>query len=288
MGLLLILFLNCISTAGTIFKKNYVNNTSDVKASLNIFMLLTHIIAAGYFFILAKGSVPLNVPTAIFSAMYAATCLSSVWFTMVGYNKTNLVYISVFSGAGSVIIPFILELCFSSQSFSISQILSVALRMLAILIPLFSGKRDKKGLTICIILFLICGVSGILPKMYAENPMVLSNSSFCFWTNIFIIPFVVILVLKKDGIKQLSSDMKKIGLINYAYIFSGTAISNISSLMLLYILTFVSATVYSVLSSSCGLILTALVSRLIYKEKLTKQILLSAAVSVLAIICGAF
>lgn len=288
MGLLLILVLACISTAGTIFKKNYVNNTSDVKASLNIFMLLTHIIAAGYFFILAKGSVPLNITTAVFSAAYGTVCLSSVWFTMVGYNKTNLVYISVFSGAGSVIIPFILELCFSSQSFSITQILSVVLRMIAILIPLFSKQKGNKGLAICFILFLISGFAGIIPKMYAENPTVLSNNSFCFWTNIFIIPFVVTIVLKNEGIKQLSSDMKKIGLINYAYIFSGTAISNISSLMLLYILTFVSATVYSVLSSSFGLILTALVSKLIYKERLTKQILLSAAVSVLAIICGAF
>ena len=136
MGLLLILILNCLSPVSVIFRKNYLNNTINIKTSLNIYMLLTHIVAALYFLILSKGRVLLNGPTTILSAAYAIVCLSSVWFTMVGYNKTNLVYISVFSGAGSVIIPFVLEMCFSSQSFSAYQILSVIIRIIAVLIPL--------------------------------------------------------------------------------------------------------------------------------------------------------
>ncbi len=292
MSYLLIFISVVFSSLSTVCQKNYMIATSNIKTSLNLYMLIAHPFAAIYFFCLAKGSVPLNTTTFVFSFFYSFTCIASVVLSMMAFQRISLVYISVFGGAGSVIIPFLFETFFHSEAFSVYELISVISRIIAVLIPLFMSKKGTKethtGFFLCILLFLNGGIGGIILKLFAEHPMALSNNSFCFWTNIIIIPIISIAVLKTDGIKNLSSDVKKINPAMFAYILAGTAFGNLGSLIKLQTLKSISATIYSVLFSSLSMLLTTLISIFIYKEKVSKQMSVSVGFSILAVIFGVF
>lgn len=274
----------------TVLQKNYTIKTSGIKTALNLYMLICHPIAAIYYFCMAKGNIPLNFPTFIFSFCYAFVCIASVVLSMLAFSRISLIYISVFSGAGGVIIPFLFELIFRDEAFSIFHICSVIMRILAVLSPLILSKKYsgefRGGLLICVLLFLNGGLATIIPKLFAEYPKSLSANTFCFWTNIIIVPVLTIYILKKDGIKSLKCDIKKIKPSVLSYVFTGTAFNNINSVISLYTLKFISATFKSVFTSSFSMIVTVFISRFIYKETISKPMVVSVIFSILAVIIG--
>ncbi len=285
MAYIAILFVDLIGGAGTIFRKNFVRDNINVKNSLNIYMLLAHPVAALYFLAMAGGRVPLNVPSFWFSCVYAVSCTASVMCSMLAYDRINLIYISVFSSAGGMIIPFVFDL-FRGEGFTVWKYISVAIRMAAVFVPIVFTKSKNRGLLIGMFLFCISGLAKIIPKLYGEWEGVVSDESFCFWTNILIMPIIVTLIFSQSKPKEIMGDMKKIRPSGYVYILLATAAANVGSLMSIEILRSISPTVYSILSSSLGMIITALISAFIYKEEINKQSVISLVLSVVAVVLG--
>lgn len=292
MSYLLVFISVVFSNLSTVCQKNYTIVTSNIKTSLNLYMLIAHPIATIYFFCLAKGSVPLNTPTFVFSLFYSFICIASVALNIMAFQRISLVYISVFGGAGSVVIPFLFEAIFRNETFSIYELVSVIMRIIAVLIPLFitkkSSKETRNGIILCILLFINGGAASIIPKLFTAHPDALGNNTFCFWTNIIIIPITTLFVIKTDGIKNLVRDTAKIKISGFTYILAGTAFGNLSSLIKLQTLKSISATICSVLSSSLSMLLTMLISIFIYKDKISKQMAVSVGFSILAVIFGVF
>lgn len=286
MGYLLILINNCLTGFSTVCKKEYIKSAYRARTALDIYVLLAHPIAAAFFLILAGGNVPLNLPSALFAAAYAALCLSSVIFSMTAMGRVNLVYISVFSGAGGVVFPFLFDLLFQGQSFPVTRFLAVAIRLFAIIVPLLTGKEERKNLLICVFLFLISGGAAILPRLYSAYPGAVSDNSYCFWTNIFILPIATFMVLKKNSLKAVTEDMKKIPGKGYLCVFLATACANIGSLVTLQILRMVDVSVYAVISGSVGMLITVLLSALVYKEDFTVRSAISVVCSIAAVVLG--
>ena len=299
---MLIFVLTLVGGIGTICRKNYAKDNINVKHALNLYMLIAHPLAAVYFLIMAGGQVPLNMTSFWFSFVYAWICMASMLFTMLAYDRINLIYISVFSGAGAMVVPFAYDLICGVR-FSVYNYIAVALRIAAVLVPLAFNKTKNRGLIICIILFFVSGAAGIIPKIYGAWQGVVSDESFCFWTNIVILPIVVVLILSqlKNGKKtnedahqatgrfrELWDDTKKIKVSGYIYIMIATLTANIGSLASIGIMRMVSPTVYAILSSSMGLFVTAAISRFIYKEEIKKKEIISLALSVGAVVLGVF
>ncbi|MBQ4526616.1 MAG: EamA family transporter [Clostridia bacterium] len=284
MGYLLML-LNCFMAGiSTVMSKNYVTKTASFKSSKTIYILLAHPLAAIYFFIMSGGNVPLNSATLLFSTFYAFSCLISVIISLKAYEKTNLIYMSVFSGAGAVIVPLIAELI-QKTHFTTSIYFSVVARLIAVGVPLFfSSSVDKKGLGICIAMFFSAGAGGIIPKLYAQSSAVTTNESFCFWTNIIILPIVFLIIMISNDRKEILFDMKKMKPKHYAPIFICTAISNVSSIIMLHVLTLVDATVRAVFVSSVGMLVTSIISVFVFKEKFTIVQLISIVFSLAAVV----
>ncbi len=67
-----------------------------------------------------------------------------------------------------------------------------------------------------------------------------------------------------------------------------TAINNVSSLLTVAILQWVSATVSTVFSACFGIVITAFLSVVVYKEKMTTQAKISLAFTMLSAIAGVF
>jgi len=288
MGYFLILIELMIGNVATVIKKHYIKKTVGLSTANNIYILLAHPVAMIYFFIMAKGNVPLNMPTFLFSVAYAIVCICSVVLSFRAFQETNLVYMSVFSGAGAFVIPFFVEMIFWKEKFSACEYLSVAVRTLAIFIPLLFAREQKKGLKVCMLLFFNGACSRLLSKAYAVTPSVLDETVWFFWTNLFIVPLVFFSVLKRDGAEAIQNDIKRIKPYLYIYILIGTLISNANAMITMQVLRLLSATEASVISAAIGMVMTVMLSTMIYKEETNKITYISAGLSAMAGILSVF
>ena len=282
---LMIVAICLLGGADMIFKKKYMSDNRHVKNSLNIYMLLAHPVAMLYFFMMAGGSVPLNVPTFWFSFAFAWTCMGSLVFTMKAYNRVNLVYVVVFSSSGAVILPFIFDLM-CGEPFSVWRYCSILLRLGAVGLPLLFNRGKLKGFLICIMVFLADGVAGVIPKLYGGWDGVAGDASFCFWTNVIIMPIVLCLIFAKSKPEEIVEAVKHIRPVGYIYILILVVTTNLASLLSIDVMRSTGATMYSILHSSFMMVITALISKLIYKEELKKEVALSLVLSIGAIILG--
>lgn len=284
MGYLLVLLCIILTEIGTVCRKSYIRRTYHIRSGLDVFMLLCHPVAAMYFLFLSGGSILLNLPSFFFAVAYASVCLASVWASMLALGRINLVYISVFSGAGGAVIPYLFDLLIQGIPFAPARFLSILVRLVAVVFPLLYNKGQEKGLGLCMILFAVSGFAGVIPKMYSGYPGVVSDNSFFFWTNVLIVPIVAWMVLHKHGLRQTVADIKKIPATCYGWILLATATANLGSILSLQALRHMDASVYAVFSGSLGMLATVAVSTLIYKETLTKQSAVGVACSILAVI----
>ncbi|MBO5452705.1 MAG: hypothetical protein J6A69_01935 [Clostridia bacterium] len=268
-------------------KKNYVTNTKDVKTNGDIYLIVNISAATLYFFLLSGCNVPLNLPTMIFSMVFALFGYASVLTGLVAYNYAAVVYITVISGALGTILPFLYELIFTDIVFTPQKIISVFFRVFAIAVILLFNREEKiskKGILICLFFGIIGGASGILVRMYARFPGVESDGSFFFWTNVFHFPLILWGVLKKTNIKTIVSGMKNIKWYNYAFALSSMVINNAITFVSIEIMRHISGTVYSVINGSIHLLASAFMSAFIYKESVTMQTFASVILSIVAVI----
>ncbi len=270
-----------------ILKKNYVSNTRNVRSGGDIYLLVNITAATIYFFILAVGDVPLNVPTLIFAVVYALLGIVSVFYGLLVYNYASVVYITVLGGAIGTIIPFLYELLFTDIVFSSAKITSVIFRIAAMsVILLFTDDKriSIKGVWVCILSGVINGLAGVLVRMYARYPGVMSDGSLFFWTNVFTLPMIFINILRKNNIKAFISDFSRIKGHNYMYALGGMLVNNATTFVSIEIMRHISGTVYSVINGSVHLLASAFISAVVYKEDVSAQTYISVALSVVAVI----
>lgn len=280
MGYLLSIVTSAIGGFTTICTKTYMTRTRHVKSNVDLYMLFIYPLMTLYYFLLAGGEVPLNWPTLWFSVAYAVVGLLSTELNMKAYNHATIVYITVFSGA-SMILPFFYEVFFLHNDFSLYQYISVGLRILAVSVPLlFAGKEEsitKKGFFLCILLFLVGGIGGVIMRMFSTHPNVTSDGSFFFWINVVTMPTAVLNIFRKSKPAQLYADSKQIKFYYFLLMLLAAVINNGINFISVELIRQITSTVYSILTGSVRICVLAFLSVVIYKEKLTLQ----AAVSLL-------
>ena len=266
-------------------RKNYVRGTAGIRSSTDIYMLVAHLFASVFLFVLAKGSVALDLSTLLFAVVYAAVCGVSAFASTQAYKTVNFLYVSIFTGAGGLLVPFLFELL-TGASFSLGKLLSVFLRVCAILIPLLFQREKIKGIPLCAALFFTSGLGTVVMRLFSASEVADNSSSMFFWTNVFILPVVMVQMLRKYKLSQLKADMKKVKPRHYLYIMAPTAINNVASLLTVVILQMVSATISTVIASCFGIVLTAMISAVVYKETLSTQAKISMVLTILSAIAG--
>ncbi len=270
-----------------ILKKNYVKNLRKVKLSGDIYLLVNITAAVVYFFFLAGGKVPLNVPTFAFSAVYAFLGFLSVIYSLIVFNHASVVYITVMTGSLATIIPFLYELIFTDIVFSTTKIISVFLRIAAISVMLVFSDDKKislKGMLLCVLSGTINGLAGVVVRMYASAPDVLSDGSFFFWTNIITLPIIFINILRKTDAKELADTFKMIKPVNYVLALGGMLVNNAVTFVSIEIIRHISGTVYNVISGSISLLAASFISVVIYKENVSLQTYISVLFSIVAVV----
>lgn len=277
-----------LTAFSSVFRKKYTDRTLDISSSMNIFILMNTVIALIFFAAMAGGRLIPNLPTLIYSVFYALLSILSNIFLMLALSRASLVNTSVFSGAGSITMPFIFGAVFLNESISVFKIIAVCLLLLIIILPLITQnsvkKTDLKGYLYCIAMFAISGGSAIFSKIYALDSSVLNNNILCFWTNVFMLPFVGILLLKQNGIGNFIDDFRRLSAKLYLFIILPVLLSNSVTLLTLFVMKNTDIIIYTIVTSSLSLIFTACFARIFFKDKITPTVAFNIIVSIAAII----
>lgn len=292
MGYILAVIRSLVIGMTTIFNKNYMTNTKDVKLGLDIFMIISYPIALMFYFVLSGCRIGANMPTLIFAFVYAFISIASNIVSLVGLNYATIVYMNIFSAAGSTVILFLYELLFTEDMFSTWRIMSVFMAIFAVCIPLIfnrgNGSMSKKGFVMCLAYLLISGTAGIVSRMYVSRSDVMSTSVFCFWTNVVIMPIIFTNILRKSSVKALAADARLVGVKNSLYVVGNAIFGNMMTIVSLEIVRLLGGTVSSILSGTLNMMSTSLVSVLVYRERVTHQTLFSIIFSIAAVVMGVF
>jgi len=289
----ILLFLTPITNAFLkVPQKKFQERTMGIDSGVNIYLMLNCLFGLAFFAALAGGNIKPNTATLLFAVVFSGNCILSNVVNLLALQKTNIASIAVFAGAGSIVVPTIFGTFFLNEHTSVCKWIAVLLLLIVISMPLFNKNQHKKtgihGYIYCLLLFIDGGLSTIICKLYALNPNVMGNDVFCFWTNVLIIPFAIIMVLKSGGFGIFLSDAKSLSKKTYFYAISALLFGNMLTLSSMYILKYINTVVYTILTSSLSLPSVALFSRIFFKEKITANIIVSIILSIVAIILSLF
>ncbi len=250
------------------------------------------VIGSIYFFIASGFKIEMNGITLVYSFIYAAVVFLSLVLSICILSKISISLTSITSNAGAIISASVGGMIFFGEQMTLQHIFSVILILAAVVIPyrkLVKTGFKKESIWICIIYFFYVGIGGIIPKFYTRTEGVCNTVSWFFMTNLILVVvcgiFAGIFALKKH---------EKIGKIlctltpgQFGNLAVRTAMSNICSVLQVVILTTMAISVYSVVNSSIGLVLSAIVSGVIFKEPLPKENKLGVALAVSAVVVSA-
>lgn len=283
----LLLVRTVIGSYSNVLVKVHQRKIKDKKIRDAVYYIIMVIVAMLYFAVLSGFQLGLNGITALYAFLYAAVCYSSITFNLRAMEHTDVVNITLFSNAGGVIWPSLYGVFFLSEEMSLKLFLGVILVLVSILIPYLVEKKEGanlRGIGFCLLLFLTGGISTILQKCYTMSPNTLSNSVFFFYTNVFMIPFILLILKKQMPLKEA---FRAIAVTDKKAMIPITAmvlLSNTASLLSVYIIGHMDLSVYSIAVPSGNIIVTALFARLMFREKLDAVRILCMILAIIAVV----
>jgi len=280
------IFLNVFSTVLTKKFQLSVKNNIPTMLMMN---LVNGIFGCVYFLFLCKFNIQMNFTTFAFSFGYAMIVFNSLVISVVALSKMSIPVKAVVGMLGSVLGSVVVGRIFFDEKIAANSVLAILFLFAAVIAPYIKNdelKMGKNPLGVCIWLFLTFAVSSVYLKFYTENPNSLDANNMFFMTNfICLIICALAVIICMIAKKQYRSNMlNAIGIKHIANIGLRTALSNISSIITVFIISVMDVSVYTVITSSLGLIAGVLVSRLIFCEDLTWKNYVSVAFAVISVI----
>ncbi len=272
-----------------LFQKMWQLETQYIKNASYAFLAVMTFFSIIVFYFTSGFDVRINPTTLIYSLIYSAIAIISVILLFAAMSRINLILYSVLNNSQSLLV-WIYGIIFMKEQLYAGSIISAVLFSISIIIPIFDIKKNKTnvlGYVIGIAVALNSSASSILLKYYAASPSKMSDSTLCFYTNVFMLALILIWFLishnSRPSFKQLRTKKKA-----FMFIFFCTLCNNFSSILQLYILKTMPISLYSILIAALGCIVTFIISKLIFKEQCYRRdilsLILSTAATIIAII----
>ncbi len=277
------ILMYAISLSSTVLGKKFQLGIKFTASYLFQSNLINAVIACICLFVANKFTVNITPTTIVFSAIYGFFSLISVFFMVYSYSRISITLTSIIGSAGGIVIPMTFGLLFNGEQASIRLIFSALLILSAAVLPVFRDstvKFEKKFIWFLALNFVYSGLPNILSKLYTQNENVVDTLSYFFLTNVFMFIFcgvgLIFCRLKSGPLDRLSFPL-----------FANGGIRVVMSLVVSYlsitIISLMPMSVYSVLSASLSLIGTALLSRFVFKEKMSRQAVISFILALISI-----
>lgn len=288
MGFLMLL-LNSLAVAGNkCVIKNYSQRTERIQSSMGIYMIINYIVGLLFYAAMSGFKLSVNGLTLIFALIFAAVVLGLTSSEVMSVKKADIVTAVVFSGCGRVVIPFVFGVLFLKENVSIFKCIAVAILIAVILMPLFgrehkAEKSEHSAYLWCLLFMLFSGLATVVSKIYVDQSGVKPESVFCFWTNVFLVPYVLVSKIRKNGAGQMISDLKIIDKKICITLLVSAILVNSGTLLCMLALKSLTVATYTIFDTSFEMMLSAALSWLVYKEKLTLWNALGIVGSVVAV-----
>ena len=260
------------------------------------YLVLTGIIACIVFFILGGFKLTFNLPTLLFSLVFALVCIASVVANLSIYRFSSVAGAVVLSSFGGNLASLVVGATLFREAITERSVIRILFLFVAAVMAFIETKKKEKserrgmrdtlilGLLLLLLIAAGCGNS-VTMKLYGTTEGVSDNNSFFFLTNVVIIVFALIPLIaeifKSHEVKsEILPLFRPIPLLAMT---ANTATSNIMSLLSISIYALMDVSVFNPMASAFGII-AGLVASLIFREKLGLLSYLAAAAAVVAVI----
>ncbi len=199
-----------------------------------------------------------------------------ILYILIGFklmDKSNMSLYTLFLMSGGMTLPYIWGVIFLNEPLSWVRTLGLLAILAALVVSnLSKGKVDKEQILLCVAVFILNGFVSILSKMHQINPasQIVTASDFVFISAVirFIICTIILLCMKKKtGEKETKLSLKPLAFI----VFLAAAADGVTSILQLVAAENLPATVLYPFITGGAVILTALASAFIFKEKLSAK-----------------
>ncbi len=244
---------------------------------LLIFSLITGTIASVFFFLMSGFKININLPTLIYSLIFAAVVIVVHFSNLLLYRATDVSSATVLTSAMNLVFTFIVGILFLSEDVGIFDLSRCAIMIAASVLLHFPAGKHKtakarfnfKGIFLALVTAAVGVIAAVISNLFAKDSRVTDSNSFFFLTNVLVIIFTAsaIAVIKKGRLSLVVHDLRSFSARGYALVAISTVSSNMGSL--LQILIFESGdgiTLYTPISGALGLIAAGIVA-ILEKER---------------------
>ncbi|MBQ8249209.1 MAG: hypothetical protein IJY93_04915 [Clostridia bacterium] len=287
---LLLILKTGLDATNSALSKSFQRNFDNTTLNFTKYNLTNSLFASVFLFILNGFRLNVNLPTFIYSAVFALTVALNIILMILALGKTTMPMVYIISTSGGVIISTLFSAVVLQDIPSAKAVIAVFLLLAAVLLSyeISQSKNSKYSFFIYLLFFIDNGAVMVITKLYTLDTRVCDEKSFCLLTNLIIAAVCVIilpafLLSKKSTVKEI---VKPFSIKQTLNIFSRTILSNLDSLVMIWAVALMNLSVFSVATSALTIIATTLLSLIIFKEKLSKKQLISTLLALAAIILG--
>ena len=205
-------------------------------------------------------------------------------YLIVGFKimeKGNMSLYTLFLMAGGMVVPYIWGVLFLDEEFTLLRTLGLIVITLSLVISNSGEKKpDKKQILLCIIVFLLNGLTSVSSKIHQINPVSLTVTSTYFTFIVMSVRAIIssialLFVRKKDSkVQEAKTSLKSIFLI----MLLASLVNGFSSLLVFVGAVDLPATVLYPLITGGSVILSAFAGIIAFKEKLSARDFIGIAV----------
>ena len=286
------------------FTKLYESSVRQTNVTALVMLVFTSVIGTALYLVIGAFRVEFSAVSVFWAVLFA---LVMIPYYMIGIKVLSLGSLAVygmFMMLGGMLVPFFYGVWFLKESLSIAQILGTVLLTLFIILQAISqsGPKESNGekqstktkvtfFILCLIIFFLNGLTGVIAKAHQISESAVDEVSFtvisCALTAIFSLILLGFEFLKDGGekSKQVMTTFKLKPMWIMALIGATTYTGNFLHLIAA---NDVPASVQFPLVSGGVIVLSALVSFFIFREKLSRKEWISIAGAFVATVLFAF
>ena len=266
-------------------------------ASYALYFMFNGTVACIFFFVSGGFKLSLNLPTAIYSVIFAIIVVLSI-VGLLAYKLADVSSITIITSTSALVATSMLGAFIFKENVDLTTVVRILIMLVAVTLTFLDKRKashaqtDKSSpkhrmLLLTLVIFVTTlsnAASTIITKFYALDPNVTDENSFFFFTNVFLFAFASI-AFAADSIKNHTHFKDAIKLLNpkrSVTLVGNTVCSNVSSLVGILLIALIDVSLYSPLNSAIGIISGVTVS-LLFCEKLGLLSYLAAIIACIAI-----
>ena len=286
------------------FTKTYEKSVKQTTVTSLVMLVVTSVIGSLLYLIIGRFCVKFSMVSVFWAVLFALVMIPYYMIGIKVLSLGSLAIYSMFMMLGGMLVPFFYGVCFLRESLSVAQILgSILLTAFIVLQAVWQSevqdgsaeKKVKKNKVIffvlCLIIFFLNGMTGVIAKAHQISENAVDEVSFTVISCAFTALFSLILLAfefmckTKEKCLQVMTTIKVKPLWVMTLIGASTYTGNFLHLLAA---NDVPASVQFPLVSGGVIVLSALVSAFIFKEKLSRKEWISISGAFVATVLFAF